>query len=67
MKEGCRVAKGYPTCSLREYLAYESVHHSEENDLPSSAPPRIEVEVDVGDGRSQVIVVDGETDIEREA
>lgn len=67
MKEGWHITNSYPTRSLREYLAYQSVDHTEHHDPPQSAPPRIEVEIEVGDGRSQVIVVDAQTDIEREA
>lgn len=65
MKEGWHITSSYPTRSLREYLAYRSAER--DPDPPASAPPRIEVEVDLGDGRSQVIVVDARTDIEREA
>jgi hypothetical protein len=66
----------YPTRSLREYLAYQSVHHSEETEMQFQQVEidqqdqkmfRFEVEVEVGDGRSQVIVVDEATNIEKEA
>jgi hypothetical protein len=45
MKEKWHSTTSYPTHSLREYLAYQSVDQSESEQAPVSAPDRVEVEV----------------------
>lgn len=65
MKGSKRLLNSCPTRSLREYLAYQSVQNSEQEEERRAC--RFEVEVDMGDGRSEVIVVDEETDIKKQA
>ena len=54
--------KAYPTRSLREYLAHQSVslHISEQSQLIA---PSVEIELDVGDGRKEIIEVNAFTNI----
>ena len=60
------------TCSLKEYLAYQSVQNTEGEEeplFPPEIPPHsegllLQIEIDVGDGRCEVIEVREGTDIQ---
>lgn len=68
MKEKTHQKSSYPTRSLREYLAYQSVDEAEaEEGGMAAVHDRVEVEVEIGNGRSEIIIVDAQTDIKREA
>ena len=64
-----------PICSLKEYLAYQSVHNTETEDEPlfplePSSPaeqPLLQIDIDVGGGRSGLIEVRIGTDVYSEA
>jgi hypothetical protein len=62
--------------SLKEYLACPSSNHTQSPSASPSSPtlhlsptatPTVEIEVDIGDGRSEIISVGETTDIREEA
>ena len=54
-----------PTRSLREYLAHQSTLHSQSEE--EHPPAGLEVEVDIGDGTIEVLLVHSTTDIQQQA
>lgn len=67
MKQKAHQITSYPTRSLREYLAYQSVDESLSEERMAIAEERVEVEVEIGNGQSEIIIVDAHTDVQREA
>jgi hypothetical protein len=71
------ILNSYPTNSLKEYLEYESAHCTEQtdhklkinntSDHDSTETSTFEIEIDIGDGRSEVILVNSKTDIDAKA
>ena len=57
-----KTVKPYPTHSLREYLAHQSIVNSENLEDPTS--PVLEIEVDIGDGRKELLSINSSTNID---